>query len=298
MTVDEESASIIQAAWRGYRARKYILQTRIEYEKIVKEIEGSLFSVTPCNVTWPSKYLCYPKFLSCQKESVQNDISKWTCTTIAKSQDITRTNNCCCNVIKTPQSLEQDIGTQTSLSVNKEEEVESSTYSLSLSCVEKEEGEDNEEDIDFMKETEYFHNGENSPVVTVSDSHVENADVQLIKHKEDLQHENDTYRKRKNENTQGNFEGENDEIPLGKDEFPISQVEVKIENVDPEHNVEPVVPYLLTDSWNTEKSFGSITSVCDKEKVRKEQNDLVLELLWIQQAIESRKGYLRIKKEK
>ena len=51
----------LQSIWRGYNARKKLLHTRTEYESIFNEIENC-GEQNDSIINWPNEYLCYPVF--------------------------------------------------------------------------------------------------------------------------------------------------------------------------------------------------------------------------------------------
>uniref|UniRef100_A0A7M5X740 IQ domain-containing protein C n=1 Tax=Clytia hemisphaerica TaxID=252671 RepID=A0A7M5X740_9CNID len=209
-----EAITQIQATWKGYRTRKFILQTRQEFEEILNEIETELGEKVEEKISWPKPCLCLPYFEK-EDNAVEN----------ATSNEWSGTNNCDDEKLAPPMNVE----------------------SASIGLV---------ENLTKIVQTKNVQDGQVDTVLEVESSDKENS-----------------------------FDNQKESISI---------------DIQPHCRQEQ---RLLTESWLTDKSFDLHSTYIeqnpeqplDKESLKTQQIDLMLELIWIQQAIQSRKVYLRLK---
>lgn len=299
------AASSIQAAWRSYYTRKCILQTRREYEEIAKEIERGL-NETYAHVTvvWPRRTLCCPRFIA----PVSSVDSGSRVTTSQRNNGIQMLKNN--NHLSAPQQNEEEtslvpncllVGDQVTEHHQKSKEVEEPSSS----------NQDLRHRLNSLVPPFY------DDIAAASDS------------TETIHGDQDKTKTITSNNNKINYNNNNcrhDELDDNNKSTP-NHVAAKHSNID---NVEPVVTDsvcyspgndnvsgvcarktrddppsatgngVLTDSWMSDFESTRIDSplppqLSHERNAESVQKELLLELIWLQQAIQSRKVYLRMK---
>lgn len=266
-----ESCCRLQAVWKGYRLRKIMLETRNEYLTIFKEIESEFMGNTIPE--WPYKTLCTPVFRSMEEvKNVKDNIERHTKVSHQDFNDDSTNSN-------SPESSVQNVTepanvVNCSSSSTSNEHVtsiddKSCQTSLCLDGIQNEEG----GTLLMHVQAELPHTVECS-TLGVEDMHSSTPkDTPYTSPKRNSPIDNITHTETKNDNN----------------EIPVKQC-----NLNSNHNID-----LLTSSWLSDTSFTLEKSTNEKSvsELKKLKEELSLELLWIGQAISSRKTYLRMKEK-
>ena len=260
----ECAAIIIQAHWRGHRIRKCILQTRFEYEEIAQEIRneaglGNEVESEINEVRWPcEKNICYPVHqIVSNKEVVGNECVD---------------NELIINISSDQIHCDDDVDGECT-AVNTDAVSDGNSV-----CVSK----------NNTKETSHVEQQNK-----LSSKKIINSDI--IRSSSPI---SPSFKEK---------EKEEEGICVNKDSKQI------VSNL---HSIQ--TGGLLTESWMSDKSFDDTLSTSSnavnnnnnnctdnnpgKANITKadlvcKQKELMLELIWLQQAIHSRKVYLQLKRK-
>lgn len=271
-----------QALWRGYRTRKWVQETRKDYQDIFTNIQQS-FNHVSTQVHWPNRNICLPTF----RDRPQSQKRVATCKNDGNEaqKEETRLEN-------SVSSSGEDATSLNYMSVE-QKKTDGAQQPFQHSSTSG----DSDRTVTTHSEGSFptYNSLKNSSILTNKPPDVD--DFEKVSHVStefsvplsDLQHEND--------DTDAKSQSS---IPSAMD--PLDFVETSSTVIEANGGVDR--RNVLTDSWMTQQSFNvsengeadmaGLESKSEADLVKMKEN-LSLELLWIGQAITSRKSYLQMK---
>jgi len=304
----DKNISILQATWKGKQTRSILLETRSEFEEIFYEIEQE------CNtgntIQWTSNNLCSPKITKKEK-SIVNKISP------SKTEKS--------NLDAAVQSVKDWIEENNTNREDSDKDLDTYSYSKIVYDNKSTTGSRQKKKTSGLVEQSVFLTDDKTKQVVTSNSieksiesnHTNSSEVEiddsvskrLDKNDEIFNsgepHIDDSVIQESVELKESSSDPNRESVEVNFNESAIEPLESTKINVSVEHNTTSRKFHkekhnILTDSWMTEKSFdatGTITNTDDKskEELLKVKENLSMELLWIDQAITSRKAYLKMK---
>ena len=315
-TPSKSAATLIQAHWKGYRIRKCILQTRSDYEEIAQEIESEIgiecgTRERKCLVSWPKeRNICYPVHSISSVVDNKDDGGKIkNVTTKADiSIQIDRQPGVISNVSggdggSTSKECNSVVGECTVLdgpqpSYGHQEKVNNNElHEKGGNIIEKQNNSHTDNNNNNHKQ---IHSTTATTEDDLSKDLPSKDKVTPSGHQQKQQQQQIPRKVYEKRSSSPIFEACGEEDTSLKD----TTATTTFGEVDGPQVI--TKPCLLTESWMTDRSFdasSTITTLNDdniiatKEDLLEQQKELMLELIWLQQAIHSRKVYLRLKRK-
>lgn len=293
----ERSITKLKAAWRGKQTRSILLETRCEFEEIFNDIEQQYN--TDSIIEWTSNNLCYPKIIDTKKCSTGN--SKFNS---RNKKDLDFENK---------KNREYNINeNNTSDKIIKDDELRNSPAGNNST---KNEGSSIHPAVAESPSSEYITQLVNDMTEKVLTCNSASGSLETGDGMNNSPNNNENVSSNKNERRNTSDSGESmnedsadqntDSVELqfnGSLVDPLEFVETS-SSLQSNKNTSNNKHNILTDSWVSDKSFDISPTSCSEDttenksgdKLLKMKENLSMELLWISQAITSRKAYLKMK---